>query len=161
MCLTSRQTKKELDAWLRKQSDEIIAYKVAHKQTKRLRSGPRKGKEVYYLDSVNFPGMKYKRKNRIVADRDPIAPSDYRSLVTHFQKTRPYKPFYHLWLKEPLQVGWEAGAGTEYLIIQCVVPKHLITAIGKDNYMNMECIITRGFDIRIIHHAYKKYFGEV
>ena len=128
MCLDLRQTKKETDKWLKTQPDIITAYKIVEKR--KISDG-----EYKWLP-IHCPGKtkEYKKKNRIRGDRPFVKPSaTYR---------RPYKAYFHLWLKMPTS---DMRNYEGLVIIECHVPKHLITAFGVD--CEIPAIVSKGFDI--------------
>jgi len=136
MCLTTRDTKREIDKWLKTQPDMITAYKIVTKVI--FPSGKYKLIPYHYSNWTK----KYKKKNRIRGERIDLKPYD--------TPRRLYKAYFHLWLEIP-NVFKRNGVFQKRLIdqnevlIECLVPKHLITAKGIHEFG--PAIISKGFDI--------------
>jgi len=127
MCLDVRNTKRETDKWLKTQPDIITAYKLVWKRTLPNRE--------YSLIPLFYPNLteKYKKKNRLRKIKPNIRPF----LTPH----RLYRPYFHLWLKKP-KIN---SLNQNEVLIECLVPKHLITAKGIDS--EIPTIVSKGFDV--------------
>ena len=151
MCLRTKESQKDFFKWLKKQPDEITAWKIATKCHKDGR---------WMLTPSVFANRQeqFERKNRITEDREYILTGDWWDLANTRKR---YKPYYHLWLKKPRLSSLRKQRS---IVIKCVVPKRLITAKGTNAVHHMgeplPTIVAKGFDIRPKHWTYRKYFRE-
>lgn len=190
MCLYTIKTEEEIKEWLKTQPSMITAYKIVRKTPKlptfidRLL---RRNKTRYSLRPMHYTIIlkKYKKKNRIKGDRPIHYVSNHMDKkkctnaspnVEHFKHLeylmhhieKPYKAYFHLWLEIPYYIGRELD--TDFVLIECHVPKHLITAVGTEEvvqkatyimetddpkkmgtteveYKYIPTIVSKGFDI--------------
>ncbi len=150
MCLSTKWSKKEKEAWLKEQPERVTAYKVVSVGQYRFR--PRL--KPPYVDEKT----RYKRRNLLIStktgDEGKTSFTKFRSEKDpgHGRSTT-YVAYYHLFLSHFDACEWGREVGN--IVMTCEIPKKYITEMGTQQGKTV--IVTRCFEFT---DADDKFFGE-